>query len=399
MQSSQLNANKPPSFKATTGAKSSNSLASQIRSLLDSGDARSALTLLTDRAGDAFNYDQDILAPISDLLAEGRLNRSSFSSAAQEQKWNSILDNMPTPLLKSLISNLKERHRGHEAVNVLARRATAINKRHDPKRTQTGTPSYTEIVTAFSALKTDEIDSKWLLTEMQNSAYIFGDTLLAQACAQAIMTRDPTPENLAAFARATFLHLRTQSPQPWSEKAPQLLPILEVLAEEGAANDITFRQLRMETLIALGKGEEAVAEFEKSPSSRLVPWLREANHGRPMTIEYDTKISTIPEMIQVTRWASALVDFPTAITAVEERSKEDLEPADTTQLFYFVLSDLPPLPETFTILERLARKYNTPPMLQALAAYCIQNGNTPKAAELLEVAKHHAPEGAIMNLL
>lgn len=81
------------------------------------------------------------------------------------------------------------------------------------------------------------------------------------------MVRNPTQENQGSYARATYLLLRSKSLfRSWSEKASDFLPTLESLAQDGTSSDTTFRQLKMETLMALGKLTEMIAEYEKSPS-------------------------------------------------------------------------------------------------------------------------------------
>lgn len=177
-QSSQLHSNPNNSSKSSN---SNNIFASQVRSLLDSGDSSGAFSLLLSHAGDAFHYDEEIISLFADVLDAGALIHPGFSSTTQEQSWNSIIDKMPMPLLKSLVSDLMERHRGLEPSVILLRRAMVIFYRHHPARAPIDARFYMEIFPEFATLETDEIDVEWLLTQLQHSAFLRGDLLLPQA--------------------------------------------------------------------------------------------------------------------------------------------------------------------------------------------------------------------------
>lgn len=127
----------------------------------------------------------------------------------------------------------------------------------------------------------------------------------------------------------------------------------------------------------------------------LNPWLRAIRYDIPSSVK-DTSPTTMAEVIQ---WSRMVLNTGHASLAIgvldcfDEQANASV--SNAIELFFFVLSDLPANFETFAILERLARKFNTSNLLVTLASTCLGR-DTKKATELLDVAKRYAPEDVVV---
>ena len=404
MQSSQLYSNTKASAGASTAPNSKDSLAAQLRSLMDSGDTDAAFELLTSKDDKEFDYNEETMTVVTDLVATGILVHP-FPSFSHQMNWSSTLNHMPRHFIEKFATDLMERGRYVEAVDILQRRAMVIHRKlRDPNATSIVIPNSLELIQAFATAKTDDIDVEWQLSSWLEWTSIFGDTLIPYICAQSLMTRYPAEiKYQLLFIRTAYVFYLTHKQNGASAQAVAD-SFLKVLA--GLDHDLSpvFRQHMMECLIAAGSIDRAIALGSSSPY--LFPWLYHAKiEGKHASYDQETVAAGVPNatsMLECIQWArlAHLNDHPSeAIAIVKElaSARTKLSGTDKSLLFLFVSTELPLNPTTFAIMESLTP--NAPALLRMVAATAVLHGNPTKGAELLDTAKLFSPESTLTSTL
>lgn len=412
------------STEAPTASNSKDPFASELRALMGSGDLDAALALLGSKRDGEFDYNDETMAAVTDLLASGAGLRL-FSDLMIEFNWYSVQNGMPRHYLEALVKDLMAHGRMMEASEILNRRAMKVHRSlRDPNLTKIVIPTDVELYERFAEYQTDEIDVKWLLSSRFECALRNGETRIMLACSLPLAIRFPASmEYQVLYARSAHLCFRPsqQTQYGFDFDAGAFLLHMDPLPQLPSEN-IILRQYKMEAMIAIGKFDDAIAEFEmtSSPStSHLVPWhihatlakedkLKEstsevlAHYKRAVASEAWNTVSTL-ERLQWARLLKASGSPSEALEIVEflVNQGSSRHEFDDMLLFMFIMTDLPPLnARAVDLLESAARRSKAPALMHTVAHFYMAHPDmTERTTRLLDTALHYAPENILTRHL